>query len=72
MLYHSGSRVVQWQSVGRQTVIYALGPRARRVYAMLRDGLLSGEFAPGAKLDGSPLSFLLMDLDRFQASHECE
>src|SRR6059058_3341099 len=28
----------------------ALGPRARRVYTILRDGLLSGEFAPGAKL----------------------
>jgi DNA-binding transcriptional regulator YhcF (GntR family) len=31
-------------------VIYTLGPRARRVYMILRDGLLSGEFAPGAKL----------------------
>jgi CheY-like chemotaxis protein len=31
-------------------VIYTLGPRARRVYTILRDGLLNGEFAPGAKL----------------------
>jgi DNA-binding transcriptional regulator YhcF (GntR family) len=31
-------------------VIYTLGPQARRVYTVLRDGLLSGEFAPGAKL----------------------
>jgi len=31
-------------------VIYTLGPRARRVYTILRDNLLSGEFAPGAKL----------------------
>jgi DNA-binding transcriptional regulator YhcF (GntR family) len=31
-------------------VIYTLGPRARQVYTMLRDGLLSGEFAPGTKL----------------------
>jgi CheY-like chemotaxis protein len=31
-------------------VIYTLGPRARRVYTVLRDGLLSGEFAPGARL----------------------
>src|ERR687884_1023736 len=30
--------------------MYTLGPRARRVYTILRDGLLSGEFAPGAKL----------------------
>jgi DNA-binding transcriptional regulator YhcF (GntR family) len=31
-------------------VIYTLGPRARRVYTILRDGLLSGEFAPGTQL----------------------
>jgi GntR family transcriptional regulator len=31
-------------------VIYTLGPRTRRVYTILRDNLLSGEFAPGAKL----------------------
>jgi DNA-binding transcriptional regulator YhcF (GntR family) len=31
-------------------VIYTLGPRARRVYTILRDNLLGGEFAPGAKL----------------------
>jgi DNA-binding transcriptional regulator YhcF (GntR family) len=31
-------------------VVYALGPRARRVYTMLRDSLLSGDFAPGARL----------------------
>ena len=31
-------------------MISTLGPRARQVYTMLRDGLLSGEFAPGAKL----------------------
>jgi DNA-binding transcriptional regulator YhcF (GntR family) len=31
-------------------VISTLGPRARRVYTILRDGLLSGEFTPGAKL----------------------
>ena len=31
-------------------MIYTLGPRARRVYTILRDNLLSGEFAPGAKL----------------------
>jgi DNA-binding transcriptional regulator YhcF (GntR family) len=31
-------------------VISTLGPRARQVYTMLRDGLLSGEFAPGTKL----------------------
>jgi DNA-binding GntR family transcriptional regulator len=37
-------------SVGRQTVISTLGPRARRVYTVLRDGLRSGEVAPGAKL----------------------
>src|SRR2546430_327576 len=30
--------------------MYALGPRARRVYTMLRDSLLSGEFAPGVRL----------------------
>jgi len=28
----------------------ALGPRAHRVYTMLRDGLVSGEFPPGARL----------------------
>jgi DNA-binding transcriptional regulator YhcF (GntR family) len=31
-------------------VISTLGPRARWVYTILRDGLLRGEFAPGAKL----------------------
>jgi CheY-like chemotaxis protein len=31
-------------------VIYTLGPRARRVYTILREGLLSGEFAPGTQL----------------------
>ena len=31
-------------------MIYTLGPRARRVYTILRDSLLSGELAPGAKL----------------------
>jgi DNA-binding transcriptional regulator YhcF (GntR family) len=31
-------------------VIYTLGPRAHRVYTILRHALLSGEFAPGAKL----------------------
>jgi DNA-binding transcriptional regulator YhcF (GntR family) len=30
--------------------MYTLGPRARRVYTILRDGLLSGEFAPGTQL----------------------
>jgi DNA-binding FadR family transcriptional regulator len=31
-------------------MISTLGPRARRVYTVLRDGLLSGEVAPGTKL----------------------
>ena len=31
-------------------MIFTLGPRAHRVYTMLRDGLLSGEFAPGTRL----------------------
>ena len=31
-------------------MIYALGPRALRVYTILRDGLLSGDLAPGARL----------------------
>ena len=31
-------------------MIYTLGPRARWVYTILRDGLLSGEFAPGTQL----------------------
>ena len=31
-------------------MISTLGPRARRVYTILRDGLLSGEFAPGTQL----------------------
>jgi DNA-binding GntR family transcriptional regulator len=36
-------------------VISTLGPRARRVYTMLRDGLLSGEFAPGTQLPSHTL-----------------
>ena len=31
-------------------MILTLGPRARQVYTILRDTLLSGEFAPGTKL----------------------
>lgn len=31
-------------------MIYALGPRARRVYAALRDTIVSGERVPGDQL----------------------